>query len=164
MRLAKLLFTLALLIPATAWAQQGKIAGQVTDGNTGDSLPGVNVVIEGTTQGAVTDAEGFYHILNVRPGTYNLQASFIGYTTAIQQGIHVSTDLTTTVNFELNEETVGLEEVVVVAEQPIVQADVSANVANLSAQDFQDLPVAGMARNPGPRCVATSLGQPPVTA
>ena len=70
MRLAKLLFTFALLIPATAWAQQGKIAGQVTDAGTGESLPGVNVAIEGTTQGAVTDAEGFYHILNVRPGTY----------------------------------------------------------------------------------------------
>ncbi len=144
MRLAKLLFTLALLIPVTAWAQQGKIAGQVTDASTGESLPGVNVAIAGTTQGAVTDGDGFYHILNVRPGTYNLRASFIGYTAAVQEGIHVSTDLTTTVNFAIEEETVGLDEVVVVAEQPIVQADVSANVANLSAQDFQDLPVAGV--------------------
>jgi hypothetical protein len=144
MRLAKLLFTLALLLPATAWAQQGKIAGQVTDAGTGESLPGVNVAIVGTTQGAVTDAEGFYHILNVRPGTYGVRASFIGYTASVQEGIHVSTDLTSTLNFELQEGTVGLDEVVVTAEQPIVQADVSANVANLSAQDFQDLPVAGI--------------------
>ena len=144
MRLAKLLFTLALLLPATAWAQQGKIAGQVTDAGTGESLPGVNVAIVGTTQGAVADADGFYHILNVRPGTYALRASFIGYTAAVQEGVHVSTDLTTTVNFAVPEETVGLDEVVVTAQQPIVQADVSANVANLSAQDFQDLPVAGI--------------------
>ncbi len=144
MRLAKLLFTLALLLPATAWAQSGKIAGQVTDASTGETLPGVNVAIVGTTQGAVTDADGFYNILNVRPGTYDLQASFIGYTTATREEVRVSTDLTTTIDFEMQEETVGLEEVFVVAEAPIVQADVSANVANLSAQDFQDLPVAGV--------------------
>lgn len=144
MRLAKLLFTLALLLPATAWAQTGKIAGQVTDAATGDPLPGVNVAIVGTTQGAVTDVEGFYNILNVRPGLHDVRASFIGFTAATHEDVRVSTDLTTEVNFELREETVGLDEVVVMAEQPIVQADVSANVANLSAQDFQDLPIAGV--------------------
>ena len=144
MRLGKLLLPLVLLLPATAWAQTGKIAGEVTDASTGESLPGVNVVIVGTTQGAVTDVDGFYNILNVRPGTYDLRASFIGYTPSIRENVHVSTGLTTTVDMQIQEEAVGLDEVVVVAEQPIVQADVSANVANLSAQDFQDLPVAGV--------------------
>ena len=66
-------FALALLGTATSFlapisvsAQTGKIAGQVTDASTGASLPGVNVVIEGTTRGAATDRSGFYVIVNVR--------------------------------------------------------------------------------------------------
>ncbi|MEX0821372.1 MAG: carboxypeptidase-like regulatory domain-containing protein [Rhodothermales bacterium] len=116
----------------------------MTDASTGETLPGVNVSIVGTTQGAVTDVNGNYNILNVRPGTYGVQASFVGFQTATREEVRVSTDLTTTIDFALQEAAFGLDEVFVVAEQPIVQADVSANVANLSSQDFQDLPVAGV--------------------
>ncbi|HET6569825.1 MAG TPA: TonB-dependent receptor, partial [Rhodothermales bacterium] len=145
MRLAKLLCLLALLLPTSAaLAQTGKIAGRVTDASTGDPLPGVAVMIEGTTQGSATDLDGYYTILNVRPGTYNLQATFVGYANAIQQNVRVNIDLTTTVDFQLQEATVGLGEVIVQAERPIVQPDVSANVASLSAADFENLPVAGV--------------------
>src|SRR5690554_955998 len=97
MRLAKLLCTLALLVlPASlAFAQTGKIAGRVVDGATGDPLPGVNVVIDGTTQGATTDIDGYYNILNVRPGEYDVRASFIGYTPELATGVRVNIDLTT---------------------------------------------------------------------
>ena len=83
MRAAKgLLLILCLIIPTSvALAQTGKIAGRVIDGTGGDGLPGVNVVIDGTSVGAVTDAEGYYSIINVRPGNYTLRVSFIGYTT-----------------------------------------------------------------------------------
>lgn len=146
MRLARLLCTLALLLlPATAvFAQQtGKIAGAVTDAS-GETLPGVNVLIEGTTQGAVTDIDGYYFINNVRPGTYSLRASFVGFTPQVVNNVHVSTGLTTEINFQLQEEAVGLDELVVTSERPIVQLDVSANVANLSAQEFVNLPVSGV--------------------
>ncbi len=78
MRIKKLLGALLLLlIPVTgAMAQSGKIAGTVRDASTGEALPGVNVVIDGTTQGAVTDLNGFYNILNVRPGTYAVSCFF----------------------------------------------------------------------------------------
>ncbi len=146
MRLGTLpLIAFALLLFASpALAQTGKISGSVTDAATGESLPGVNVSLEGTTQGAVTDAEGFYDIINVRPGTYGVRASFIGYTPVLQEEVRVSTGLTSEVNFQLREETVGLEELVVSAERPIVQLDVSANVASLTPEEFVDLPVAGV--------------------
>ncbi len=72
MRLARLLCILALLAltATTALAQRGKISGVVTDPGNGDTMPGVNVAIVGTTQGAVSDVDGFYFINNVRPGTY----------------------------------------------------------------------------------------------
>ena len=69
-----------LLLPgAVAFGQTGKIAGQVTDAETNEPLPGVNVILEGTEQGAATDANGEYYIINVTPGTYSLSASMVGY-------------------------------------------------------------------------------------
>jgi hypothetical protein len=77
--MAGFLLFLAFGTPAAAQTT-GKIAGRVVDA-AGEPLPGVNVYIEGTTQGNSTDADGEYFILNVRPGSYTLVASFIGFST-----------------------------------------------------------------------------------
>ena len=146
MRSARLLLALAFCLPVSvALAQTGKIAGTVRDASTGEVLPGVNVVIDGTTQGSVTNVEGYYVILNVRPGEYDLRASFIGYTPSVRQGVRVNLDLTTEVNFGLQEETVGLQEVVVAAERPVVQRDVSASLANIDREQIENLPVSSVA-------------------
>ncbi|MCY4159449.1 MAG: carboxypeptidase-like regulatory domain-containing protein, partial [Bacteroidetes bacterium] len=125
-------------------AQQGKIDGIVTDVATGETVPGASVVIEGTTQGTATQADGYFFINNVRPGTYTLVVSFIGYTTQRVEGVRVSAGLTTTKDIQITEQVVGLEEIVVTSERPIVQLDVSANVASLNSEAFEDLPVAGI--------------------
>ncbi|MDZ7625174.1 MAG: carboxypeptidase-like regulatory domain-containing protein [Ignavibacteriaceae bacterium] len=57
----------------------GKIAGKVTDSKTGEALPFVNILIEGTNLGAATDIDGNYVILNIPPGKYNVKAQYIGY-------------------------------------------------------------------------------------
>ena len=146
MRFARLLCILALLAftATTVFAQTGKIAGQVIDEGSGDTMPGVNVAIVGTTQGAVTDVDGYYFVNNVRPGTYTLRASFIGFVSETVENLRVSTGLTTETNFTLREEAVGLAEIVVTSERPIVQLDVSANVSILDPADFVDLPIAGV--------------------
>ncbi|HOC25532.1 MAG TPA: carboxypeptidase-like regulatory domain-containing protein, partial [bacterium] len=59
----------------------GKISGKVTDRQTREPLLGVNIILEGTARGAVTDADGFYQIINIPPGSYILSARFIGYGT-----------------------------------------------------------------------------------
>jgi outer membrane receptor protein involved in Fe transport len=128
-------------------ASTGKISGKVVDTN-GDPLPGTNVVIVGTTQGASTDGNGDYFILNVTPGTYTLQVSMVGYTTVTQSGVRVNIDLTTPVNFSgqfaMAEEALGLDEITVIAERPVVQADISANVQNLTEQEIETLPITSI--------------------
>ncbi|MCY4160155.1 MAG: carboxypeptidase-like regulatory domain-containing protein [Bacteroidetes bacterium] len=75
-----ILFSLAFLFSSvSAFAQTGKIAGVVVDQND-DPLPGGNVVIDGGTIGAVTDVDGAFSILSVRPGIHTLRATFIGFT------------------------------------------------------------------------------------
>ena len=146
MRLKGLLGVAVMLILTVpvVFAQQGKIDGVVTDAATGETIPGASVRIEGTTQGAATQVDGYFFINNVRPGTYTLVVSFVGFLDQRVEGVRVSTGLTTTRNIQLREEAVGLEEIVVTSERPIVQLDVSANVASLNPEAFQDLPVAGV--------------------
>src|SRR5690606_27695768 len=84
-------------------------------------------------------------ILNVRPGTYDLRASFIGFTPQVQQGVRVNVDQTTEINFQLQEEAVGLDEVVVSAARPVVQRDVSASIANIDSEQIENLPVSSVA-------------------
>ncbi len=120
----------------------GKIVGKVTDAKTGDPLPGVNVLIEGTTMGAATDLTGRYLILNVPPGTYTLTASMIGYAKKSLTNVQVSIDLTTRIDFALQPEVLELgQELVVVAEQPIVRKDLTSVQANVSAERIARLPV-----------------------
>ncbi len=93
MRFKQLLSFLALMmffVPASL-AQQGKIRGVITDAGTGETVPGASVTIEGTTQGAATQVDGYFFINNVRPGTYTLVISFVGYVTQRVEGVRVST-------------------------------------------------------------------------
>jgi hypothetical protein len=133
-----------LLTASNLFSQSGKIQGYVKDAVTGEALIGVNVLVEGTTMGAATNVEGFYVILNVRPGTYSVRASMIGYATKTISNLEVNTGLTTEADFELSDQTITTEEVVVVAQSPVIQKDVSSNIINLDAQDIQNLPVTSI--------------------
>ncbi len=119
----------------------GKIVGTITDAETGEPLPGVNVAIIGTQQGAITDLEGYYVILNVTPGEYELRASFLGFGTQIIQQVRVRINQTTTIDFSLSETVIEGQEITVVAERPIIQRDLTSSKATISSRDIELLPV-----------------------
>ena len=122
----------------------GKIAGRVLEAGTNQGLPGVNVILEGTVIGGVTDADGYYYILNIPPGTYSVRASFVGFATVTTQNVRVVQDQTTTVNFVLREEAIIGEEIVVVAERPIVEMDRTTTTAVIDAEQLEVLPVTNV--------------------
>lgn len=137
-----LILTAVLLFNSSILAQSGKIAGRITDGTTGEALPFVNVIVMGTNFGAATDIDGYYNILNIRPGTYIVKASAIGFQAKTTENVRVSIDLTTRVDFELYEAGVELgQEVVVVATKPLVTRDLTASTAIVSADEFEALPI-----------------------
>ena len=70
---------LALIFVSTISAKSGIIAGRVTDTDTGEPLIGANVLILNTNWGAATDVDGYFKIISVPPGTYELKASYVGY-------------------------------------------------------------------------------------
>lgn len=145
MRKLLLLILLVLnIISFQTLAQVGKINGVIKDASTGESLIGANVLIDGTTVGAATNLDGYYVITNVSPGTYNLRASMVGYAPQIISDVRVNIDLTTEININLKSSTIETEEVVVIAQQPIVKQDVSSSVVNLNIKEIENLPVANV--------------------
>jgi len=137
------ILTLILATQITA-ATTGKIAGTIIDSKTKEPLIGVNVMLEGTTIGASTDVDGYFAILNVQPGRYTVKASYIGYTTATVTNVRVNIDQTTVVDISLNDEALQTMEIYVVAEQPIVQKDVSSSRVNLNFEEIENLPVSNV--------------------
>ncbi|HOT95623.1 MAG TPA: TonB-dependent receptor [bacterium] len=119
----------------------GKLTGTVTDAESGGPLPGVNVVIEGTSYGAVTNIEGHYTIINLPPGTYDLRFSMLGYATYQVRQVRVEIDRTTEVNRTLKSQAIEGENVIVVAQRPVVKRDVSSSQTNLEAAAIENMPV-----------------------
>lgn len=106
-RLSHLLFIFIFLSCGNIYAQVKEVTGKVTSSTEGFSLPGVNIVIKGSSIGTVTDIEGNYSI----PATPEdiLMVSFIGYES---QAIKVGNS--TTLNIQLVEEVSQLDEIVVI--------------------------------------------------
>lgn len=119
----------------------GKLAGTVLDAETGEPLPGVNIIIENMYIGASTDMDGFFTILNIPPGEYIVEASFIGYRTEIVENVIISVDRTSALNFKLKTESLELgDEIVVVATREKVRTDVSFTQTSITAKDVKVLP------------------------
>jgi TonB-linked SusC/RagA family outer membrane protein len=102
------LFALALAITSSSWAQERSISGKVTSIEDGSTLPGVNVVIKGTTTGTITDYDGNYS-MNISDGTI-LVFSFIGFTSE-----EVEVGARSVVDLQLSSDITQLSEVIVTA-------------------------------------------------
>ena len=138
------------LVVCLAWAIAGvasagitgKLTGRVYDKSTGVSLPGVNIIIKGSTMGAASNLKGEYFIINVPVGTYIMTASMMGYAPLEVQNVQVSADMTTTIDFPLGETQLDIvKEVVVVAERPMVDGTVTSSSKLISGSEINKMPV-----------------------
>src|SRR5512142_767267 len=124
-----------LVVTGQALAAHGNITG-VVKSTAGEAAVGANVVVEGTTLGGTTDANGLYYVLNVPPGTYRVRASAVGFTPQVVTDVRVAADQIVTVNFTLQEQAVGMNEVVVQAERPVVDKSQTASKSTLQSDEI----------------------------
>src|SRR4030042_1889194 len=115
--------------------QQVRVTGKVTDASTGEVMAGVNLVVKGTSLGAITDTEGKY-IITVPDGNASLVLSFIGYVTQ-----EVPLNGRTTVDVALVSELLGLEGVVVIGYGTTKRATLTGSVSAVSGEDLKQSPV-----------------------
>lgn len=95
------------------FAQTGKIAGKVFDSKSGEVLIGVKITIEGTVTATSSDYEGKFSLSNLKPGTYNLLVSYIGYSKKVLTGIEVKAKEVTPINISMVESTKAFDDIVI---------------------------------------------------
>lgn len=120
----------------------GKIAGVIRDGDTGEPLIGVNIQVLNTTLGASTDVDGYFVILNVPPGLYTVELSYIGYQPVRIRDVRVNVDFTTEINQTMSVTTVEADAVEVYGERnPLVRQDLTNTQVAVTSEEIAALPV-----------------------
>ena len=114
--------------------QPQEISGQVKSSD-GTMLPGVNVVIKGTTKGTITDLNGNYS-LEVESSNAVLVFSFIGFQTK-----EISVNSQTLINVTLAEESIGLEEVVAIGYGTMKKSNLTSSISKMTSEAIQERPI-----------------------
>jgi TonB-dependent starch-binding outer membrane protein SusC len=124
-----------IVITPKVLLQQGKVTGTVKDSKTGDPLPGVTIVVEGTTKGSITDVSGKYTIDAVDNNAV-LVFSYVGYNI---QKVLIAGKSVVDVGLEVNIQ--ALEEVVVIGYGTVRKKDVTGSVGSVQVTDQVKTPV-----------------------
>lgn len=98
-----------------ASAQSGVIKGEVRDGNSNEPIPFATVKVLDLGTGTTTDEEGVYQLEGIKPGVYDVEASFLGYSSEVVYEVQVQSSRPVKVDFKLSEQASDLDEVVVKA-------------------------------------------------
>lgn len=126
---------LLALLPFCMLAQGIRISGRVTSAQDGQALPGVNIVVKGTTTGASTDANGNYTI-SIPSANATLSLSSIGL-----KPLEVAVGNRTVVNIQMEEALNELTQVVVTGYNSTQRKDITGSITSISAEKFKDIPV-----------------------
>ncbi|NJD11879.1 MAG: SusC/RagA family TonB-linked outer membrane protein [Gemmatimonadetes bacterium] len=130
-----------LLLFSASWAQAqqqatGRVTGVVTDVATQRPIPGVNVVLAGTTRGGLTSENGRYLLTGVPAGSYTVQAISIGYQSA-EQAIVVSPNQTVVADLQMSTQAVKLQEIVAVGYGTQTRREITGAVASVSTEALE---------------------------
>ena len=141
-RICLLLISILMLSASQLAAQTGQIIGRITDADTGEELIGVNVIIRGTALGASSDTNGRFTISNIRPGSYDIEFSYVGFERQLYTGIRVEPDETVELNVRLREQVLTAEdEVVIIGARPIFDIEQSSTSSRVGRDEIQAAPV-----------------------
>jgi len=124
-----LILMLSLLLGNFAMAQQSVLTGKVTDSSSGESLPGVSIVVKGTTNGTMTNGDGIF-TLGVKKGDV-IQFSYVGYKTQ-----EIIAQDQKNLLIALVEDKEELEEVVVIGYGQVKKSDATGSVVAVGSKDF----------------------------
>ena len=129
------------LVHSFAFAQTGTITGKISKAD-GSPLGYANVILVGTTMGAMSLADGKFTITAVPPGTYTVRAMMMGYKAVEKPGVVVNIGSPSTADFKLETTVVAkTQEIVVTAERALVEVTESKTSAAVSEQQLQSMPV-----------------------
>jgi outer membrane receptor protein involved in Fe transport len=137
-----LLLLLLGVVPGSVVAGvTGKVSGVVIDAGSSQPIEGATVRVLGTNLATETDIDGEYFIINVASGKYDIAVTSVGYDSTVKKDVRVLIDLTTPVDFALDQEDIRLgDKVVVYADDPIIQKDLTASRVIFTSDRLKTLP------------------------
>ena len=133
-------FTLLWLSWSYGVAQNAELSGYIKDAKSGEALIGVQVQLENTSLGGVTDLDGFYTIRDIPPQTYNIKASYIGYQSQTFYNVILRSAGNPDLNINLEETATELEDIVVVANPFNVLEETPLSINRLSREEIATYP------------------------
>lgn len=138
--------------PAPAPAAPAVIKGHIYDRETGEPLPYTNVYLAGTNLGTMAFNDGYYVLRGLRPGTYNVRASYISYALG-SQTVTVGPGQIAEVDFRLEVQAILIDPIEVAAQRRLIEVEKTGSVHRLSAQEITAMPVDNvvqmLAQQPG---------------
>lgn len=141
-------------VPVTA--QNREVRGVVTDSGTGEALIGVNVIVEGSTQGTITDFEGHYS-LSIPSDISNpkLRFTYLGYS-----DIEIEIGNQRTINVSMTETSQALEEVIIVAYGKQKKESIIGSISSMSGEEIKTVPVTNITQSLAGRIAGVQIVQP----
>ncbi|MBN8681615.1 MAG: TonB-dependent receptor [Chitinophagales bacterium] len=142
-RLVTFLLLLSGIVSQTAFAQSSSVLlGSVRDKNTAEPLIGATVSVQNTSVGATTDAEGNFRIGGLKPGSYNITASYLGYNPDTRFNVVLTVGNAAQLNFELEAAGTTLDEVVVARNRStrVATTETPLSIQNLSVEEIKSNP------------------------
>ncbi len=142
----KALFFVLLISSLASQGSPGgsTISGYVLDSESGEGLPGANVILSGTLMGTATNFDGYFVITEVPSGSYELKISFMGFE-PLSQIVNLRSGERFRQNFELIPQTVELQEVVVTEERMERKVNIQASRVKLNLRQMKGVPQIGEA-------------------
>ena len=135
MKIRYLIISFILCCAISVQAQDISISGKVTSSEDDSGLPGVNVVVQGTSTGTVTDVEGNYTL--AVPGVQSIiEFSSVGY---VQEQVEVGNR--TVINVVMQVDVTALDEIVVVGYGTMKKSDVTGSLTSVSSKDYDVQPL-----------------------
>ncbi|MGD9493251.1 MAG: TonB-dependent receptor [Bacteroidales bacterium] len=135
-------FLFLFLFESVSFAQHGvtdaNVVGHVLNKKTGEHMPFVSIAVKGTTIGCLTDYTGHYYCINLPVGHYTIVASMMGFK-RVEQDVKVLADKVIELNFELEEDLVMLNTVVVSSNRDETNRQETGNIVNvLTPRSFEN--------------------------
>tara|TARA_R110002050_G_scaffold987_7_gene6798 strand:+ start:2285 stop:5551 length:3267 start_codon:yes stop_codon:yes gene_type:complete len=152
------IFIFIALLGTNVYSQDFKVTGNVTDSELGETLPGVSIIIKGTTKGTETDFDGNFEII-VNKSTDILIFSYLGY-----KSKEVSINGRSTINVGLATDLQSLDEIVIIGYGSSKKSDLTGSVVTIGGDDIKKQPISNVAealtgRLPGVQ-VSSTEGSP----
>jgi len=136
------IFSLLVLYSTSVIAQTGNIRGFVYEKATGEPIIFTNVYLKGTTIGSSTDVNGFYQILKVPAGSYQLMVSYLGYDT-LRKDITIKAGDVINEKLFLEKSSVKLNVVEITADKEEARTEVKISVSKITPREMKYIPSVG---------------------